>query len=81
MSCGIEFLGTIFLLYVVLLTSNAWAIGLAFAIVLYVANGQYNPAITIVMYAKNKLSLENTVMNIIAQVLGGLGALGLHALI
>jgi aquaporin Z len=80
--CGLEFLGTVFFLYVVLLTSDAWAIGLALAFAIYVAGGgHFNPAISIMMYAKNKLSLEETMMYIVAQVLGGLVALGLYKLI
>ena len=81
---GLEFLGTVFFLYVILLTGNAWAIGLALAIVIYIAGpitgGHFNPAVSIMMYAKDKMNTKDTVMYILAQVLGGLVALGVYAL-
>ncbi len=82
---GLEFLGTVFFLYVILLTGNAWAIGLALALVIYIAGpvtgGHFNPAVSIMMYAKNKMNMKDTLMYILAQVLGGMVALGLYTLI
>ena len=82
---GLEFIGTVFFLYVILLTGNAWAIGLALAIVIYIAGpitgGHFNPAVSIMMYAKNNIDTKDTIMYIIAQVLGGLVALGIYMLV
>jgi aquaporin Z len=82
---GLECLGTIFFLYVILLTGNAWAIGLALAIVIYIAGpvtgGHFNPAVSLMMYANDTLSTEDTIMYIVAQILGGLIALGLYRFI
>ena len=82
---GLECLGTIFFLYVILLTGNAWAIGLALAIVIYIAGpvtgGHFNPAVSIALAYHGKLNKEDTIMYIVAQILGGLIALGLYRFI
>lgn len=82
---SLEFVGTIFFLYVILLTGNAWAIGLALAIVIYIAGpitgGHFNPAVSIMMYANKKISSYDTMMYIISQMLGGLVALLIYKLI
>ena len=82
---SLEFIGTILFLYVILLTGNAWAIGLALAIVIYIAGpvtgGHFNPAVSIMMYANKKLSSYDTMMYIISQILGGFVALLIYKLI
>ena len=76
---GLECVGTIFFLFVILLTGNPLAIGLALALMIYIAGpitgGHFNPAVSIMMYANKKLSMKDTLMYIVAQVLGGLAAL------
>jgi aquaporin Z len=48
----VEYLGTVFFLYVVVVTQNPFAIGAALAMVIYlggpISGGHYNPAITLV---------------------------------
>lgn len=77
-----EFLGSIFFVYIVLMTGNPLAMGagLAFAILLTtsVSGGYINPTITIVMASIGKLDTNDIVPYIIAQVLGGLVALELY---
>ena len=56
----VEFLGTLFFLYVIVATGNAIAIGAALAIAIMVggsiSGGHFNPAVSIMMYAAGKLS-------------------------
>ena len=77
----VEFLGTMFFLYVILATGNAIAIGAALAIAILVggkaSGGNFNPAVTIMMATAGKLDRANVVPYIIAQVAGGLVALEL----
>ena len=55
----VEFLGTLFFLYVILATGNALAIGLALAVAIMVggkiSGGHFNPAVTVMMVAGKKL--------------------------
>ena len=77
----VEFLGTMFFLYVILATGSAIPIGLALAVAIMVAGkisgGNYNPAVSIMMVAAGKLPKSDLVPYIIAQVAGGLAALEL----
>ncbi len=78
----VEFLGTMFFLYVILATGNAVAIGAALAIAILVggkiSGGNFNPAVTIMMATAGKLDRAKVVPYIIAQVAGGLVALELY---
>ena len=78
----VEFLGTLFFLYVILATGNPWAIGAALAIAIMVggneSGGNYNPADTIMMAAAGKQPASDVVPYIISQVAGGLVALELY---
>ena len=51
----VEFLGTLFFLYVIIATGNALAIGAALAIAIMlggpISGGNFNPAVTIMMAA------------------------------
>ena len=51
----VEFVGTLFFLYVILATNNAVAMGAALAIAVMlggpISGGNYNPAVTIMMAA------------------------------
>tara|TARA_Y100000022_G_scaffold172937_1_gene160142 strand:- start:7 stop:282 length:276 start_codon:yes stop_codon:yes gene_type:complete len=82
---GLEFLGTIFFIYTIILTGNAWAIGLALAVMIYIAGpitgGHFNPAVTITMYAKKAISFNDALFYILAQVLGGLVSMVLFSMI
>ncbi len=77
----VEFLGTMFFLYVILATGSAIPIGLALAVAIMVggniSGGNYNPAVSIMMVAAGKLPKSDLVPYIIAQVAGGLAALEL----
>tara|TARA_B100000902_G_C27037491_1_gene777654 strand:+ start:361 stop:633 length:273 start_codon:yes stop_codon:yes gene_type:complete len=78
----VEFLGTLFFLYVILATGDALAIGAALAVAILlggsISGGHYNPAVSIMMTAGGKLSKNELLPYIIAQVLGGIVALELY---
>ena len=77
-----EFIGTFFFLYVIIATGSPLAIGAALAAAIYVggsiSGGNFNPAVTIMMIAAKKQSIETALPYIVAQVAGGLAALALY---
>ena len=78
----VEFLGTMFFLYVILASGNPLAIGLALAVAIMVggkiSGGNFNPAATIMLVAAGKESKSDLLPYIVAQVAGGLAALELY---
>jgi len=88
----VEFLGTLFFLYVVLAvtakTANitpgitGLAIGAALAIAVIIggniSGGNYNPAITIMMVVAGRQPKNDAIPYILAQVAGGLVALEIY---
>lgn len=78
----VEFLGTLFFLYVILATGKAVPIGLALMIVILlggkISGGNFNPAVSIMMAAAGKLQMHDLMPYILAQVAGGLAALELY---
>ena len=78
----VEFIGTLFFLYVILATGNALAIGAALAIAIMlgggISGGNFNPAVSIMMGAAGKLPMKDVIPYILAQVAGGLAALELY---
>ena len=74
----VEFLGTMFLVYVIVATGNWLAIGAALAIAVMlggpVSGGAFNPAVAISMYAAEKLPKADVLPYIIAEILGALAA-------
>jgi len=78
----VEFLGTLFFLYVILATGNAVAIGAALTVAILlggkISGGNFNPAVTVMMAAAKKLPMNDVFPYIIAQVMGGLVALEIH---
>lgn len=78
----VEFLGTLFFLYVIVATGNAIAIGAALAIAIMVggsiSGGHFNPATSIMMYAAGKLSRADLIPYLLVHIAGGLVALELY---
>lgn len=74
-----EFLGTLFFVYVILATGNPLASAAALAIAMFacasISGGHINPAVSVVMAAKGRISTTDLIPYIIAQILGGLVAL------
>ena len=77
----VEFFGTMFLVYVILVTGDALAIGAALAVAILVggkiSGGNFNPVVTLVMGASGRQSTSETFPYIMSQFLGGLVALEL----
>ena len=80
--CIVEFLGTLFFLYVILATGDAVAIGLALMAVIFIlgktSGGHFNPAVSVMMAASGKMSMKDLAPYVIAQIAGGLAALELY---
>jgi|TARA_B100000886_G_scaffold186258_1_gene127819 aquaporin Z len=78
----VEFLGTVFFLYVIIVTGDALAIGAALAVAILlggsISGGHFNPAVSVMMAAGGKLPKSDLLPYIIAQVLGGIVALELY---
>jgi aquaporin Z len=72
----VEFLGTLFLVFVIFATGNYIAIGLALAIAVFlggpISGGAYNPAVALALFSAGKLSKMDLMPYIIAQIGGGL---------
>ena len=77
-----EFLGALFFIYVILATGNPFAIAAALALVIFItgpiSGGHVNPAVSVVMAAKGKLSTDDLIPYVIAQIFGGLVALEIY---
>lgn len=78
----VEFLGTMFLMFVVFATGNWVAIGSALAVAAFlgtpISGGAFNPAVAISLYAAGKLSKADLLPYIIVQILGALSAFYLY---
>jgi glycerol uptake facilitator-like aquaporin len=72
----VEFLGTVFFLYVIIATGHPVAIGAALAVSIYLggpsSGGNFNPAVTILMALTGKQSVNTVAPYIVAQLLGAL---------
>jgi len=82
-----EFIGTFFFLSIIVNVVNdstlgviAIAVGLLAAIYMVggVSGGHFNPAVSVMMFLKGKLSADMTILYIIAQIIGALFALLLN---
>lgn len=74
----VEFLGTMFLMFVIFATGNWVAIGAALAIAALlggpISGGAYNPAVTLSLHAAGKISKPDVLPYILAEILGALAA-------
>ena len=74
----VEFLGTMFLMFVIFATGNWVAIGAALAIGVLlggpISSGAFNPAVAISLYAAGKLAKSDVLPYIIVEILGALAA-------
>lgn len=73
-----EFAGTFLLLLSILATGNAFIIGATLAIIILLigatSGGHVNPAVSIAMYVKGALSLNELIAYVASQTLGGVAA-------
>jgi glycerol uptake facilitator-like aquaporin len=72
----VEFLGTMFLMFVVFATGNWAAIGGALALAALlggpISGGAYNPAVAISLFAAGKIPKADLIPYIIVEILGAL---------
>jgi len=77
-----ECLGTMFLVLTVSLTGTPIAIGTMFAALIYlgahISGANYNPAISLAMWVRGKLSLKDMWLYMGFQILGGFFAAGIY---
>ena len=81
----VEFLGTLFLVFVILATGNYLAIGAALAIAVLlggaISGGAFNPAVAIVLIVSGKISSKDIIPYIVAEIAGALAAFQLVKLV
>ena len=77
----IEYVGTVFFLYVFIATGNPLAIGSALALILYVGgsiSGNFNPAVTLLMVLSGKQKMESLVPFVFVQFLAAFTVVELY---
>ncbi len=78
----VEFLGSVFFVYIILATGNPLAIGAALALTIIltanISGGHINPAVSIVMASAGKLPINDLIPYVIAQTFGALVALEIY---
>jgi len=67
-----EFLGTCFLVFVIVSVKHPIAIGISLTLALYLTSGHLNPAVSLVSVISNKLEIQELLPYIIAQGAGAL---------
>ena len=81
----VEFLGTLFLMFVILATGNYLAIGAALAVAVLlggaISGGAFNPAVAIGLMYTGKIPRSDLIPYIVAQVAGALVAVELVKLV
>jgi aquaporin Z len=81
----VEFLGTLFLAFIVFATGNYLAIGAALAVGVMlggaISGGAFNPAITIALMYAGKLQRSDLIPYIVAQIAGALAGFELFKMI
>ena len=72
----VEFLGTLFLAFIIFATGNYLAIGAALAVAVMlggaISGGAFNPAVTIALMYSGKLPRSDLIPYIVAQIAGAL---------
>ena len=74
----VEFLGTLFLVFVIFATGNYLAIGAALAVAILlggaISGGAFNPAVSIAMMYSGRMPRSDLIPYIVAQIAGALVA-------
>jgi glycerol uptake facilitator-like aquaporin len=78
----VEFLGTFLFLSVIVATGQPVLISLALLVVILlggsISGGHFNPAVSLMFFAKGALTPLDFIAYIVAQSLGGLAAIGVY---
>ena len=81
----IEFLGSMFLTFVILTIGEALPIGLALTIAIYlggrISGGYFNPAVSVAMAIGKNISISELIPYVGAQVVGAIVALQLSKML
>jgi len=74
----VEYIGTFIFLSVILVSGEPFAIGLALTTAIFfggkVSGGNFNPAVSTMMYLKNKLNMTTYLGYVLFQILGAVSA-------
>jgi aquaporin Z len=78
----IEYVGTVFFLYVIIATGNPLAIGAALSLAAYIggpiSGGNYNPAVTLLMVLAGKQKMDTLFTYILVQLAAAVTVLELY---
>tara|TARA_Y100000816_G_C25940955_1_gene490772 strand:- start:484 stop:750 length:267 start_codon:yes stop_codon:yes gene_type:complete len=78
----VEFLGTLFFVFIIASVGNPLAIGSALAIVIilggYISGGHFNPAVSVAMAYIGKLNKNDLVPYILSQIAGAMVAVEIN---
>ena len=81
----VEFLGTTIFLFTILRFPNPLLIALSLLVVIIVggkiSGGHFNPAVSVMKFSQGALSMEDMMLYIVVQVLGGMFALCIYNMI
>jgi aquaporin Z len=81
----VEFLGTLFLVFVIFATGNYLAIGAALAVAVLlggaISGGAFNPAVAIALMHAGRIARSDLIPYIVAQVAGGLAGYELFKMV
>tara|TARA_B100000073_G_scaffold335564_1_gene329327 strand:- start:449 stop:721 length:273 start_codon:yes stop_codon:yes gene_type:complete len=74
----VEFVGTFIFVSTILLSGNAWLIGLSLAILIFlfdwVSGGAFNPAVALILFRKKHINMVQMFGYIVFEVLGAICA-------
>lgn len=77
----VEFIGTMFLMFVILTVGEALPIGLALTAAIMlggaISGGHFNPAVSTAFFISGKLNMQDLIKYILVQVVGAVSALQL----
>jgi hypothetical protein len=80
-----EYLGTFLLVFVVMITTNPFIIGLTVTIILFLVSkyggGLINPALTYSMYLQGKISLKEFLSFLAIQGIAALSSYGVYTIV
>ena len=80
-----EYLGTFLLVFVVMVTTNPFIIGLTVTVILFLVSkyngGLINPALTYSMYLQSKLTLNELLSFIAIQAIAALSSYGVYTIV
>ena len=78
----VEFVGTLFFIFIILAIGNPIAIGAALTLAILLggklSGGHFNPAVSATMAMAGKMPVNDLALYVLAQVAGGAVALQLH---